>query len=269
MQSCRFRLLAALLVAILTQGVVLGADLKPESRLAILRGLVAEYATLKVPLPRGENGLLLKASGEVDEKNLKEEITQQGTAISPKVLVQITNIEFKGKEILFEINGGGKRKTKWYEHIEVGMGSGTYPVGTNPNKANTTPTGSMITLVLPGNVNDLTVEQVRQYLAPALDFNPVTPLQAIGRPIPPEFQEAIEAKRAAVGMDRDMVLAALGQPDRKVREEKNGVEQEDWIYGTPPLKVIFVTFEGEEVVNVQGYVGGVEGESLPPAQEPR
>ena len=269
MKSCRFRLLAALLVAILTQGVVLGADLKPESRLAILRGLVAEYATLKVPLPRGENGLLLKASGEVDEKNLKEEITQQGTAISPKVLVQITNIEFKGKEILFEINGGGKRKTKWYEHIEVGMGSGTYPVGTNPNKANTTPTGSMITLVLPGNVNDLTVEQVRQYLAPALDFNPVTPLQAIGRPIPPEFQEAIEAKRAAVGMDRDMVLAALGQPDRKVREEKNGVEQEDWIYGTPPLKVIFVTFEGEEVVNVQEYVGGVKGESLPPGQEPR
>lgn len=269
MRACRFCLLAALLVGILATANVLGADLKPESRLAILRGLVAEYATLKVPLPRGEKGLVMKASEDVDEKGLKQEITQKGTAISPKVLVQITNIEFKGKEILFEINGGGKRKTKWYEHIEVGMGTGTYPVGANPNKANTTPTGSMITLVLPGKVNELTVEQVRQYLAPALDFNPVTPLQAIGRPIPPVFQEAIEAKRAVVGMDRDMVLAALGQPTRKVRETKEGVEQEDWIYGTPPMKVIFVTFEGEEVVNVQEYVGGVEGESLPPVPAPR
>ncbi|MBI3895564.1 MAG: hypothetical protein HY313_06505 [Acidobacteria bacterium] len=265
----RFRFCVIAALGFLATTAVLRADLNPESRMAILRKLTAEYATLKIPLPRGEKGLIMKSSGEVDEKSLKQEITQQGTAISPNVLVQITNIEFKGKKILFEINGGGKRKTKWYEHIEVGMVGSTYPIGTNPNKTNTTPTGSTITLVLPGKVNTLTAEQVQQYLLPILDFNPVTPLQAIGRPVPPEFQEAIEAKRAVVGMDRDMVLAALGQPNRKVREEKDGIEQEDWIYGMPPMKVIFVTFEGEEVVNVREYVGGVRGESLPPAQEPR
>ncbi|OGB38978.1 MAG: hypothetical protein A2W72_04175 [Burkholderiales bacterium RIFCSPLOWO2_12_67_14] len=90
------------------------------------------------------------------------------------------------------------------------------------------------------------------------------------RPVPPEFQKAIEEKRAAEGMDRDMVVAALGQPTRKVRETKDGVEQEDWIYGTPPLKVIFVTFEEEEVVRVQEYAGGVAGEAQPPlASDPR
>ena len=98
----------------------------------------------------------------------------------------------------------------------------------------------------------------------ALDFSPVTPIQTMTRPVPPEFQKAIEEKRAAEGMDRDMVVAALGQPDRKVRETKNGVEQEDWIYGTPPMKVIFVTFEEEEVVSVQEYAGGVAGEAQPP-----
>ncbi|MBI4460085.1 MAG: hypothetical protein HY648_08515 [Acidobacteria bacterium] len=268
MTFCRVSLLAALVV---TNGAValLRADLKPESRVAILRGLVAEYATLKVPLPRGERGLLLKESSGVDEKSLQREITQQGTAIPPQVLVQITNIEFKGKEIVFEINGGGKRKTKWYEHVEVGMGSRTYPVGTDPNKSKGAPTGSMITLMLPAKVNELTVEEVQEYLIPVLDFNPATPLQAVGRSVPPEFQQAIEENRAAVGMDRDMVLAALGHPDRKVREENNGIEQEDWIYGTPPMKVTFVTFEGDEVVNVQEYVGGVEGESLPRMQAPR
>jgi len=29
-----------------------------------------------------------------------------------------TNIVFKEKSIYFEINGGPKKKTKWYQHIE-------------------------------------------------------------------------------------------------------------------------------------------------------
>jgi hypothetical protein len=79
-------------------------------------------------------------------------------------------------------------------------------------------------------------------------------------PIPPQFREAVEAKKAAVGMDRDTVLAALGKPQRKVRETKDDVEQEDWIYGSPPLKVTFVTFEDDQVVSVQEFTGGIGGQ---------
>ena len=53
-------------------------------------------------------------------------------------------------------------------------------------------------------------------------------------------------------MDRDAVLSSKGPPDRKVREVREGVEQEDWIYGLPP-HVLFVTFDGDSVINVHQY----------------
>jgi len=238
-------------------------DLKPKSRMEIMRGLIAEYATVKAPLPRGEKGLFLKADdAEIDQENLRKQITAEGTAVPPNVLIQITDIVFRDKEIAFEINGGGRKKTKWYEHVEVGVGSGTTPISRGDNRG--TPTGSTVTLVFPKKLQDMTVEEVKQYLLPVLDFTAVTPIQTFSKPIPPEFKEAVEAKRAVEGMDRDMVIAALGQPNRKVRETHDGVEQEDWIYGTPPLRTIFVTFEGEEVVRVEEHEGGVTGSAQPP-----
>jgi hypothetical protein len=72
--------------------------------------------------------------------------------------------------------------------------------------------------------------------------------------LPPEIQKAIQDRQPVVGMDHDMVLAAMGRPDRKVREKNaDGNEIEDWIYGTPPEKTIFVSFEGDKVTEVRKY----------------
>lgn len=72
--------------------------------------------------------------------------------------------------------------------------------------------------------------------------------------LPPEMQKAIKEKRAVVGMDREMVVAALGRPERKVRErDEEGNEVEDWIYGQPPQKTVFVRFSGERVTSVKQY----------------
>ncbi|MBI2816513.1 MAG: hypothetical protein HYX72_06210 [Acidobacteria bacterium] len=253
MRSCTVMLVTALLGG----AFLFASGLTPKERMELVRGLTAEYANTKVPLPRGKKGLRLNADGKVDEQSLQREITQFGTASAPSTLVQITAVEIQDKQIVFEINGGGKKKTKWYEHVEVGMGSTTQPIGQQGNK---TPTGSSISLVFPKKIEDLTVADVKNYLAPVLDFNPSSPILAVSRPIPPKFHEAIQEKKAEVGMDREMVIAALGQPQRKVREEsEDGVEQEDWIYGTPPMRVTFVTFEGDEVVEVQDYEGGIGG----------
>ena len=260
-----FSLAIALLAGGLFPSALLASGLKPGARMELIRGLTAEYAGLKVPLPRGKKGLLLNADGRIDEQSLKHEIIQFGTASAPNTLVQITAVDIQDKEIVLEINGGGKRKTKWYEHVEVGMGSGTRPIGQQDSR---TPTGSSISLLFPKKIEDLTVAEAKEYLSPVLDFNPTNPIQAISRPIPPQFKEAIQEKKAVAGMDREMVIAALGQPQRKVRETKDGVEQEDWIYGTPPMRTTFVTFESDEVVNVQDYEGGIGGEVQSSSEAP-
>jgi hypothetical protein len=71
------------------------------------------------------------------------------------------------------------------------------------------------------------------------------------------MQKAISEKRALVGMDRDEVLLALGHPDHKYRESKDGVDMEDWIFGTPPGKITFVTFTGSKVVKVKEQYAGL------------
>jgi hypothetical protein len=261
----RFHLTIVLLAGMLSPAALFGSGLKPESRMAIIRGLTAEYASLKVPLPRGKKGLLLSSDGKVDEQSLKREIVQNGTAFSQNILVQITEVDIEAKAIIFEINGGGKKKTKWYDHVEVGVGNNTQPISQNTQ----TPTGSAITLQFPQKIEDLSVEELKNYLSPVLNFNPTTSFQMPSRPVAPEFQKAIEEKKAVVGMDRDMVTAALGPPLRKVREDKDGVEQEDWIYGTPPMKITFVTFEGEEVIDVHDYTGGIGGAVQPAEEAPR
>jgi len=261
--------ISALLFALQLPFPARAGELTPASRVAILRGLVAESGLLLSPLPRGQKGLRLKVGGEIDRESLFHELTHEGTAVASKNMVQITQIQFHDKEIVFEINGGGRKKTKWYEHIEVGMGTRTTPIS-DPNANAGSQNGSQITLVFPSKLPDLTVDELKDYLSPVLDFEAKNPIQSLTSPIPPEFQKAIEEKQAVEGMNQDMVLAALGQPDRKVREERDGVEQEDWIYGTPPLKVTFVTFEGDQVVSVQEYTGGPRGEIHPyPTEPPR
>ena len=60
-------------------------------------------------------------------------------------------------------------------------------------------------------------------------------------------------KRAMEGMDRDQILLALGRPVTKSRETKDGLEIEDWIYGQPPSKTIFVRFQGDRVTSVRQF----------------
>ena len=67
-----------------------------------------------------------------------------------------------------------------------------------------------------------------------------------------EIVRRLGAGGQLVGMDRDAVLSAKGSPDRRVREVRDGAEQEDWIYGTPP-HVLFITFDGDQVVSVKQF----------------
>lgn len=131
----------------------------------------------------------------------------------------------------------------------MGVGGTTTPISQEPPIL---AYGSWVTLVFPGKIPPLSVDQVKQALGNVLDFSRHSPTNLYSPEVPPIIKEAIKNHKVIVGMDRDAVLSSKGPPDRKVREERDGVEQEDWIYGMPP-HVLFVTFDGDTVINVHQY----------------
>jgi hypothetical protein len=94
-------------------------------------------------------------------------------------------------------------------------------------------------------------------LAPVLDFEKRSATQLYSESLPPEMQKAIKDKRVLVGMDREQVIMALGRPEHKSRETKDGLEVEDWVYGKPPGKITFVTFNGDKVIKVKDSYAGL------------
>jgi hypothetical protein len=216
-----------------------------DARINLIRGLVKEIAVTKVVLPRGKYGVYIDSSGKQDQT--KAELRQNGPAIRPGMPVEITKLTFKPDRLVFEINGGGRKGKKWYQRIEVGMGTTTAPVARDSPVLTY---GSSITLALPEKSQELTVQQVKQLLSATLDFERHSPTVLYSPSVPPKFKEAIKNHQVVVGMDRDAVLSAKGPPERKIREAREGVEKEDWIYGLPP-HVLFVTFDGDTVVSVR------------------
>ena len=220
------------------------------ARIEIIRGLLREVGVTKLPLPRGKRGVRIDAQGKLEKEDAQKELRANGLAMAAGVPAEITRIEFKANQVIFELNGGGRSGKKWYQHIEIGMGAETEPVG--PQRPTTTAYGSSVTLDFGKALPNLTVPQVKKILTGVLDFERHSPTVLYSPNVTPAVKEAIKNHNVIVGMDRDAVLSAKGSPDRRVREVRDGVEQEDWIYGLPP-HVLFVTFDGEQVVNVKQY----------------
>jgi hypothetical protein len=225
-------------------------SLDRDTREELVRGLLKEVAVSKVSMPRGRKGLRVDAGGTLDKDKADSEIRNFGMAVKPGMPVEITKIIFKPDELVFEINGGGKSGKKWYQHIEVGMGTQTSPIGSQ--QPVTLAYGSSITVVFGKSVPDVTVPKVKKMLSGVLDFDRHSPTVLYSPVVPPKVKEAIKNHEAIIGMDRDAVLSAKGSPDRRVREVRDGSEQEDWIYGLPP-HVLFVTFDGDKVIAVKQY----------------
>ena len=220
-----------------------------NARIEIIRGLLREEGVTKIPLPRGKRGVKIDAQGALNHAEAQKELHENGLAMKPGLPAEITKIEFKSSQIVFELNGGAKSGKKWYQHIQIGMGEPIDPV---VSQQSNTAFGSSITLDYGKALPNLTVPQLKTILAGVLDFERHSPTVLYSANVPPAVKEAIKSHKVIVGMDRDAVLSAKGSPDRRVREVRDGSEQEDWIYGNPP-HVLFVTFDGDQVVAVKQY----------------
>lgn len=234
--------------------------LTDDEKIEILRNLTAEYAKAKTLLPRSKKPLEFDAKGTWDKGKWQEAAQTMGPAARLGDQVKITKVTFGGDKLLLEINGGLKSGKHWYDHVEAGVGNSTRPMS-NGDYAATTGTNIEISFHQP--MENLTSVEVKRLLAPLMDFDKHSVTQLYSETLPPEVQKAISEKRAMEGMDHDQVLLALGHPNRKYRENKDGVDLEDWIFGQAPGKVTFVTFSGNKVIKVKEQYAGLGIQTAP------
>ncbi len=218
----------------------------------ILRALVAEQGFAMRPFPKGKKGLTLVANGKLSPsgEGYVAAITEQGLSVKPGDRVVLSNIRIDKEKIVFDINGGPEHKHEFLRHIQIGVGGPnmTNPVVQDPDQE---PIGSRITLSFSKYVPEVTPAQVKSLLAPLISFDMKTPVQAYTDTLPPKLKEAILNHRVLVGMNTDMVLFAMGQPETKSRETEGQMPFEEWIYGHPPQDVSFVRVNGNRVIRVE------------------
>lgn len=224
----------------------------PEGRMTergrreLVRGLEAEQGFAHRVLPLGAI-LTLHANGNLTTgpEEYKRLIYMKGQSAAPGDRVAVSSLEVKNDRIVIDLNGGPYVKHRFLRHVQIGVGGAQ--TGGNLNDG-AVATGCRITLLFEGGVPEVSAPEVKALLEPLVDFSVKTGEQAYADTLPPPVKSAIESHEVLVGMDRRMVLAALGAPESKVREtDASGVRYEEWIYGHQPQTLRFVRFTGDKV----------------------
>src|ERR1700674_585052 len=235
--------------------------LQENSKLSLIRYVSGEFAKAIKPLPAGKEGFRVIVGKPLQTDMLDRAVATHGPAVSTGDNVQITKLEFRDHQIIVDVNGGGRGRKHWRDHIQVGLGGGGYPPMPTASSQDQGPPGmqpgmgSTIFLEFNKPVPDITPDELKQLLSPFLNFSKErsAAVQWFDT-LPPEMKKAIQDRKPVVGMDREELVAAIGKPDHKVRErDSEGNDIEDWIYGQPPSKTVFVRFTGPHVTSVKQF----------------
>lgn len=236
------------------------ATLQESSKLTLIRYVSGEFARATKSLPAGREGIILRVGKPVNQELVDRAVATHGAAVNNGDKVQITRLDFHDRQIIVDLNGGGRGHKSWRDKIHFDIGGvptmtrtteeeQTGPPGLQPG------TGSTIYLEFSEPVPDLSPNDLKKILSPFLDFaGERSPAVQWIDTLPPAVKKAITERRPMVGMDREEVIAAIGKPDHKVRErDASGNDTEDWIYGEPPSKTVFVCFTGDRVTTIRQY----------------
>ncbi len=235
--------------------------LQEDSKLALIRYVSGEFAKAIKSLPAGKEGFHVNVGKPLETELLDRAVATRGPAVNTGDKVQITKLEFRDRQIVVDLNGGGRGKKHWRDHLQIGLGGGGYPPMQPASTQDPGPPGmqpgmgSTIFLEFNKPLPDITPDELKQFLSPFLNFakERSAAVQWFDT-LPPEMKKAIQDRRPVVGMDREELVAAIGKPDRKVRErDSEGNDIEDWIYGQPPSKTVFVRFMGEHVTSIKQF----------------
>jgi hypothetical protein len=236
-----------------------GGALTEDEKLALIRSVSGEFAKAIKALPAGKEGFIVHVGKPLSTDFLDSAVATHGAAINTGDQVQITKLEFQSHQIVVDLNGGGRGKKRLRDRIHLEVGG--LPTARTTTEQDSGPPGlqpgmgSTVFLDFSKPLPELSAEDLKKLLAPLLDFSKQRSASVYWiDTLPPEMRKAITEKRAEVGMDREMVIAAKGKPDHKIRErDQEGNDIEDWIYGQPPSKTVFVRFMGDRVTSIKQF----------------
>ncbi len=229
------------------------ARMTERGRRELIRDLEAEQGFAHRVLPLG--GIVtLQANGVLTPgaEAYKKLVYEKGQAAGVGDRIVVSALDVKGDRILIDLNGGPYVKHRFLRHVQIGVGGATGGTTAGGNLLDgATPTGCRVTLVFEGGVPEVSAPEVKALLYPLVDFSVKSGVEAYADTLPAPVKQAIATHVVMVGMNRQMVLAAVGPPEHKVRETDVDGRYEEWIYGHQPQTVKFVRFEGDRVSMVK------------------
>ena len=224
------------------------APITERGRRELIRNLEAEQGFAHRALPLGED-LILVANGNLRPSGdaYKEMLYKKGQSAAPGDRVVLTAVTVKDDRIVFDLNGGPYLTHRFLRHIDLN----DVPIVPDDGAQ---VTGCRVTLLFEGGLPGVSAPEVKALLDPIVDFGVKTSAEAYADSLPAFLKDAVAHHDVLVGMDRKMVLAAMGAPQSKVRELVPGSttrRYEEWIYGQMPQTVRFVRFEGDRVTQMR------------------
>ena len=224
------------------------APITERGRRDLVRNLEAEQGFAHRALPLGED-LILVANGNLRPSGdaYKEMLYKKGQSAAPGDRIVLTAVTVKDDRIVFDLNGGPYLNHRFLRHIDL---NGVPIVPDDGAQV----TGCRVTLLFEGGLPAVNAPEVKALLDPIIDFGVKTSAEAYADSLPPFLKDAVAHHDVLVGMDRKMVLAAMGAPQSKVRELVTGSttrSYEEWIYGQMPQTVRFVRFDGDRVTQLR------------------
>jgi hypothetical protein len=225
------------------------APLDEKGRMELIRDLEAEQGFAHRELPLGA-GLTLLANGNMTPagEDYRKMLYAKGESAVPGDRVEVSALQFHADRIIIDFNGGPYAKHRFLSHISIN----DMPLAQQGPMA----TGCRVTLIFEGGVPEVSAAEVKALLDPIVDFKAKSSVEAYADTLPPKVRAAIEAHQVLVGMDRRMVLAAVGEPKTKHREhakegDSNSSVWEEWIYGETPQPIQFVRFREGRVIRLE------------------
>src|SRR5258705_1568900 len=102
------------------------ATLQENPKLALIPYVSGEFAKAVKPLPAGKEGFHVSVGKPLETEMLDRAVATHGPAVNTGDSVQITKLEFHDHQIIVDVNGGGRGKKHWRDHLQIGLGGSAY-----------------------------------------------------------------------------------------------------------------------------------------------